>query len=166
MDHSFLDRVDAQKGRWRDTAAEAKGIATRYYWIGRGRDALEVAYGTRGSRPNATTVREVWKQRHGRAAAPLLVVVDYPTHLPRRVVVWGPTGEDSPAVDLDYAPGSPMKAAVIVLSGSLPLTAWFVLVAMLDLPVTDPVWPFLLLSLVVPGAAVIVILLLWSFGER
>ena len=61
---------------------------------------------------------------------------------------------------------SPMKAAVTVLTGSLPLTAWFVLVAMLDLPVTDPVWPFLLLSLVGPGAAVIVILLLWSFSER
>jgi hypothetical protein len=39
-----LDHVDAQKGRWSDTAAEAKGISTQYYWTGRGRDALEVAH--------------------------------------------------------------------------------------------------------------------------
>jgi hypothetical protein len=79
LDHSLLDHVDAQKRRWSGAAAEAKGISTQYHWLGRGRDALEVAYGTAGARPNATTVREVWKQRHGRAAAPLLVVVTYPT---------------------------------------------------------------------------------------
>ena len=61
---------------------------------------------------------------------------------------------------------SPMKAAVTVLTGSLPLTAWFALAAMLDLPVVDPAWPFLLLSLVVPGTAMIAILLIWFFGER
>ena len=61
---------------------------------------------------------------------------------------------------------SPMKAAVTVLTGSLPLTAWFALAAMLDLPVAEPAWPFMLLSLVVPGTAVITILLIRSVGER
>ncbi len=75
LDGSFLGGVDARKGRWRDAAAEAKGVLTENFWTGRGRDALEVAYGTAASRPNATTVREVWRQRQGRAAAPLLVVV-------------------------------------------------------------------------------------------
>jgi hypothetical protein len=101
LDHSFLDRVEAQKGRWRDAAAEAKGVSTWYYWLGRGRDELEVAYGTADSKPNATTVREVWKQRHGRAAAPLLVVVAYPKEQPRRATVCGPAGDDPPVVDLD-----------------------------------------------------------------
>ncbi len=78
MDHSFRDRADTQKRRWRDTALETKGISAHYYWIGRGRDALEVAYAAAATKPNATTVREVWKQRHGRAAAPLLVIVAYP----------------------------------------------------------------------------------------
>ena len=59
---------------------------------------------------------------------------------------------------------SPMKAAVTVLTGSLPLTAWFALAAMLDLAVVDPAWPFLLLSLVVPGTAVIAILHIRFFG--
>jgi hypothetical protein len=27
LDHSFLDHVDAQKGRWHDAVAEAKGIS-------------------------------------------------------------------------------------------------------------------------------------------
>ena len=78
MDNSFLDHVDAQKGRWHDTAAEAKGISTRLYWIGRGRDAPLVAYRTAGTKPNATTIRLVWKQIYGGVAAPLLVVVAYP----------------------------------------------------------------------------------------
>ena len=62
--------------------------------------------------------------------------------------------------------GSPNTAAVTVLGGSLPLTAWFALAGLLDLSVVDPAWPFVLLSLVVPGTAAIIILLLWSFGER
>ena len=61
---------------------------------------------------------------------------------------------------------SPMKAAVTVLIGSLPLTAWFALAAMLDLPVVDPAWPFLLLSMVVPGTAIIAILLIRFVRER
>jgi hypothetical protein len=109
LDHSFLDHVGAQQGLWRDVAAEAKGISTRCHWTGRGRYALEVAYGTSATKPNATTVREVWRHRHGRAAAPPLVVVGYSKEAPRRAIVCGPAGEDPPVVDLDHA----------TLSGSL-----------------------------------------------
>ncbi len=87
LDVSFLGEVDARKGGWRDTAAEAKGISTEYYWAGKGGDVLEVSYGTAVTKPNASTVREVWKQRHGRAAAPLLVVVAYPKDRPDRALV-------------------------------------------------------------------------------
>ena len=100
-DSSFLGGVDARRGRWRDAALEARGVSSQYFWTGRGRDALEVAYGTAASKPNATTVREVWKQRHGRAAAPLLVVVAYPGDGLSRASVCGPAGEDPPVVDLD-----------------------------------------------------------------
>lgn len=61
---------------------------------------------------------------------------------------------------------SPMQASVVILVGGLPLTAWFVLAGMLSLPVVDPAWPFVLLSLVVPGTAVIAILLIRLFGGR
>lgn len=57
---------------------------------------------------------------------------------------------------------SPMKAAATVLTGSLPLTGWFALASVL----VEPAWQFVLLSLVLPGTAVIILLLLWSFGER
>jgi hypothetical protein len=96
-----LGGVDARKGRWRDGAPVTKGINPENFWTGRGRDALEVAYGTAASKPNATTVRDVWKQRHGRAAAPLLAVVEYPAEQPSRATVCGPAGEDPPVVDLD-----------------------------------------------------------------
>ena len=43
LDGSFLGGVDARKGRWRDAAAEAQGILTEYYWIGRGSEALEAS---------------------------------------------------------------------------------------------------------------------------
>ena len=51
-----------------------------------------------GAKPNVTTIRDVWKQRHGRAAAPLLLVVGYPKDRPQRAVVCGPAGEDPPVV--------------------------------------------------------------------
>jgi hypothetical protein len=91
-DGSFLDGVDARKGRWRLAATEAKGISAEGFWTGRGRDALEVAYAAAATKPNATEVREVWKQRHGRAAAPLLLVVAYPRERPQRATLCGPAG--------------------------------------------------------------------------
>ena len=113
MDNSFLDQVDARKGRWRDEAAEAKGVSTQRYWIGRGDRALEVAYGTAEARPNAATIRGVWKQRHGRAAAPLLVVVAYPAARTRRAAVCGPAGEDPQVVDLDHAHAERLAASAL-----------------------------------------------------
>ena len=57
---------------------------------------------------------------------------------------------------------SPMKAAAAVVAGSLSLTAYFALASVL----VEPAWQFVLVSLVVPGMAVIVILLTWLLGER
>src|SRR5204863_398352 len=113
LDKAFLDEVDARKGRWHDAEAEAKGISARRYWIGRGKDALEVAYGMAGARPNVATVRGLWRQRQGRAAAPLLLVVSYPSERPRRAAVCGPTGEDPPVVDLDYAHAERLASAAL-----------------------------------------------------
>jgi hypothetical protein len=125
-DGSFLSGVDARRGRWRDAALEARGVSSQYFWTGRGRDALEVAYGTAAAKPNATTVREVGRQRHGRAAAPLLVVVAYPRDRPPRAAVCGPGGEDPPSSTLSAtttsawpSPRSPNPTATS-LSGFSP----------------------------------------------
>lgn len=40
LDGSFLGGVDAKRGRWRDVAAEAKGVFAEKFWTWRGRDAL------------------------------------------------------------------------------------------------------------------------------
>ena len=86
MNGTFLDGTEAYKGRWRDDRDASLGkrvISPHYFWTGRGRDALEVAYATAAAKPGTATTREVWKQRHGRAAAPLLLVVAYPEKEPK-----------------------------------------------------------------------------------
>ena len=103
MDNSFLDSSDAPKGRWRNPEAEKKGIRPAYRWTGLGRDGLEVVYGTASARPGTTVVREVWKQRHGYRAAPLLIVVAYPQQRPNQAVVCGPAGDNPTVVDLDLS---------------------------------------------------------------
>ncbi len=113
MNSLFLDQVDARKARWRDLESEKKGIRPAYRWTGPGRDGLEVVYGTAGTRPSTTVVREVWKQRHGYRAAPLLAVVAYPEEQPNRAVVCGPTGDDPPVVDLDYGQAERLAAAAL-----------------------------------------------------
>ena len=82
-------------------------------WTGSVRDGLEVAYGKAESRPHVTTVREVWRQRHGHRAAPLLVVVIYPVVRSHRAVVCGPAGEDPRVVDLDHEQAERMAAAAL-----------------------------------------------------
>jgi hypothetical protein len=105
LDGTFLEGTDAHKGSWRDerdASLEKKGISPRYYWTGKGRDALEVAYETAAGFAAAATVREVWKRRHGRAAAPLLLVVAYAANGTQRATVCGPAGEDPRVVALDF----------------------------------------------------------------
>jgi len=113
LNNSFLDQVDARKARWRDPESEKKGIRPAYRWTGPGKDGLEVVYGTTGTRPSTTVVREVWKQRHGYRAAPLLIVVAYPEERPNRAVVCGPTGDDPRVVDLDYGQAERLAAAAL-----------------------------------------------------
>jgi hypothetical protein len=114
LNSSFLDGTDAPKGKWRDPKAEKRGIHPAYRWTGLGRDGLEVVYGTSGARPSTTVVREVWKQRHGYRAAPLLVVVAYPEERPTQAVVCGPTGDNPTAVDLDLRRAERLARAALV----------------------------------------------------
>jgi hypothetical protein len=93
LSEAFLENSQARRGRWRSETAQAKGVRPVSYWTGEGRDALEVAYASSESRTNATSMREIWKGRQGRAAAPLLLVVAYPEVGPTRALVCGPTGE-------------------------------------------------------------------------
>jgi hypothetical protein len=113
MIDQFLNGCEARKARWRDDAADSRGVHPAYRWMGPGRDGLEVVYGTAGMRPNTTVVREVWKQRHAYRAAPLLVVVAYPEERPNRAVVCGPTGDDPRVVDLDHAQAERLAAAAL-----------------------------------------------------
>lgn len=114
MTEGFLESSTTRKARWRDEAAETKGIRPIYRWTGSGRDSLEVVQGEAGSRPNSATVREVWKDRHGYRAAPLLVVVSYSGEGGDRAVVCGPTGDDPRVVDLDLQQAERLAGTALV----------------------------------------------------
>jgi len=113
LDASFLEGVDASKRRWHEPSAQQKGITPVYRWTGPGRDGLEVAYGTSESKPNTATVREVWRQRHGHRAAPLLLAVTYVAGQRSRAVLCGPAGDDPLVVDLDSDLAERMVAAAL-----------------------------------------------------
>jgi hypothetical protein len=113
LDGTFLAGVDASKRRWHEPSAQQKGILPAYRWTDPGRDGLEVAFGSAESRPNAATVREVWRKRHGHRAAPLLLVVDYPGGGRSRAVLCGPAGDDPRVVDLDREQAERLAAAAL-----------------------------------------------------
>lgn len=95
--NSFLDGSDARKNSWRDDGAAKHGIRPMYRWTGPGMHGLEVVFGEADSEPRSATVREVWKGRHGRGAAPLLLVVGFG----ERAIVCGAAGDEPPVVALE-----------------------------------------------------------------
>lgn len=102
-------RLRRRGGGTRQRRRKASGPLT----AGPGTYGLEVVYGADGSRPNTTTVREVWKGRHGHRAAPLLVVVSYSARREHLAVVCGPTGDDPRVVDLDHRQAERLAEAAL-----------------------------------------------------
>jgi hypothetical protein len=113
LDASFLEGVVTSKKRWHEPSAQVKGVSPAYRWTGPGTYGLEVVHGTADSRPDTTTVRGVWKARHGHRAAPLLIVVSYPSDGEHRAVVCGPAGDDPRVVYLDYEQAERLAAAAL-----------------------------------------------------
>lgn len=112
----FLEGATARKGRWRDESAATAGrhgFTAHAQWTGQGRDALNVAYATADTRPTVTAVRGVWMARHGRAAAPLLLVVAYSDPDVTRAFVCGPKGDAPPVVDMDFAQAERIASAAL-----------------------------------------------------
>ena len=95
----FLSSTTAAKRVWRDAAT---AFEPRYFWIGEGRDGLEVAYAIATTKPSSTEVRAAWGQRHGHSAAPLLLIVAYPDGRGNaRAMACGPTGDAPRVADMD-----------------------------------------------------------------
>ena len=109
----FLGDCDAPKGHWRDPAAQRQGIRPIFRWTGNGRDGLDVVYGTAEKRPSTKVIREVWRGRHGRRAAPLLAVIAYPEEETAGMVVCGPAGDNPAVVDLDPAHAERLACAAL-----------------------------------------------------
>jgi hypothetical protein len=110
---SFLEGVSATKGRWRDASPAINGLRSHYFWTGRGRDAVEVAFASSPQKPTATEAREVWKSRQGRAAAPLLLVVAFQGASGDRAVLCGPQGESPPVVEVELGQAERIASAAL-----------------------------------------------------
>jgi hypothetical protein len=103
---SFTDEflVDHDPRTWAQPGGQADGIQPRYYFLGRGEHALEVAVAEARSRPRADDVRALWHKRQRRRPSPVLLVVGYSREGNEHVVVCGPVGENPPVVaDLEVS---------------------------------------------------------------
>src|SRR5690606_5347514 len=99
----FLAGVAAKKGRWRELTAKVDCVTPLYYWMGHGRDPLEVAF-AQSTRPlSQAELKDLWRSRHGNAAVPLLLVVAYPRDGGARAHVCGPTGETTLVADVELS---------------------------------------------------------------
>jgi hypothetical protein len=94
--------VDLDPRTWKHPVGSGNGLWSRFYFLGRGEHALEVAVAEARARPKADSVRALWHGRQKRRPSPLLLVVSYPDHGEYRVTVCGPVGDNPPVVpDLD-----------------------------------------------------------------
>ena len=100
---------------WRDAdqTAESRGLYTGISLTGPGADGLEVAYATAHGQPTVSSVRDVWRQRHARSAAPLLIAVGYPRAAPERALLCGYMGNAPSVVDVDHALAERLAAAAL-----------------------------------------------------
>lgn len=103
----FLADQFERERTWR--VDELVGIAPQAQWIGPGAEGVVIAHATASSRPSDTAMAAVWRTRHGKAAAPVLLVV---TH-PGGAVVCGPSGDTPPVVDFDLGQAERLSAAAL-----------------------------------------------------
>lgn len=78
---------------WKQKAA--KGLTAHSFFLGQGSNALEVAIASASDRPLVGDVRNLWKQRHGKRASPLLLIVLHNG----KAALCGPVGEEPPVYD-------------------------------------------------------------------
>lgn len=105
LERAFLEYLDLPSRRWRDEAREERGR----YWTGPGRDGLEVAFTSLPSRPTVTQIRKLWSERHGRRAAPLLLVAEHDG----QAWLCGPLGDNPTVATRDLSQAERLAAAAL-----------------------------------------------------
>lgn len=98
---TFLDDVDADEIPWQQPSGMATGIRADRVLIAEGPDALEVVVAQAESRPKAEEVRRLWSVRWNRRAAPVVLVVGYPSPHGWKVAVCGTKDSPTTLSDLD-----------------------------------------------------------------
>lgn len=125
----FVEDHDERRS-WTDTAAPAH-VKTREVLFGEGPNAVEVAFATATKSLSKDELVGLWERRHGKRAAPVLVVVVYPTADGEAAAVCGPVlPAPSPVVDLD--PGQVERLAAAALAAPNRQAATKLLLSKLD----------------------------------
>lgn len=97
---------------WTLEEASKAGVQPHEFFLGKGRNAVEVAVATASVAPSRPVVRDVWKSRHGNTASPLLLVILYAGN--ERATLCGPVGPE-PLVfeDLEASQAERIAAAAL-----------------------------------------------------
>lgn len=90
------DFLSAEESSWREWEKEISDIKTEGLYIGQGNSALEVVIGESPTTPTKEQLTKVWKERKGRRASPVLVVVKHNGKAAICGPTGGVTGEDPP----------------------------------------------------------------------
>src|SRR5688500_17991936 len=89
----FLERgIDGARS-WRP-ATDERLFGEGIYYVGRGRPAFEVCVVPAARRPRRDEVRDLWRSRQGRQAAPLLLICPFLVDETLDAQVLGPTEQD------------------------------------------------------------------------
>lgn len=78
------------------------------------RDPLNVSFAQASSRPAIGDLRVIFRDRHQRAAAPLLLVIEYDAGSGPRALVSGPRGETPGFIDVELDRAERLAAAALV----------------------------------------------------
>ncbi len=113
---SFADDflADLDPRTWSADTKPEGNLRPRFYYLGRGDHALEVAVAEADARPRADAVRALWHGRQNRRPSPLLLVIGYPQHGADRVLLCGPVGDQPPLLpDLEVSQVERLCAAAL-----------------------------------------------------
>ena len=90
------DFLSVDENSWREWKREISNIETEGLYIGHGSSALEVVIGESDTIPTKEQLTKIWKERRGRRASPVLVVIKHNGKAAICGPTGGATGEDPP----------------------------------------------------------------------
>jgi hypothetical protein len=109
----FAERAVEGARPWAPPAIAGSPFARGIYYLGKGNPALEVCVIPAERRPRRGEVRDLWHARHGKQAAPLLLVCAYSADGKTPALVCGPTDADLAVIEVPFAQAVGLAAGAL-----------------------------------------------------